>query len=516
MKKVKRILSLFLAALLAVSLAACGGQAAASGSTAGDASETKGDTSAAAGGEYDKVVYAFVSFNNIPDDVTRIEEAINAITREKIGVEVDLQPMSVANYDQQVSLAMQGGEQIDVIHTLGNFSQYLSKDQAYDITDIIDSCAPEAKEIVGERFMAATTRDGRVYGLPANKSMAIIPQFIYRKDVADELGLDFSGVKSVYDLEPILAQVKEGRPDLTPLATINVGDTGVLVSLPEVDYLCDDFYYPKGVLIGDSTTVEDLYASDLFKEHIGLMRRWNEAGYISKDAATTTSIATELITAGTAFAFMGGYAYEPEDTAVAIAHQTGQEIAVVNIGEPYMDTSAVNSITWMVASTSKNPEAALKFLNLTYSDPEVLNHIIFGIEDEDYVKVDENTVRYPDGLDAATVPYTAQLSCGIVGNQFLQYVMEGTDQNALQRQMEMNQTAKTSSAFGFIFDNSPVKTEYTSVLNVINEYLPGLRCGTLDPETELPKFIDKLNEAGLDRIIAEKQTQLDAWQSQNS
>lgn len=34
------------------------------------------------------------------------------------------------------------------------------------------------------------------------------------------------------------------------------------------------------------------------------------------------------------------------------------------------------------------------------------------------------------------------------------------------------------------------------------------------PETEIPAFVEKLKAAGLDKIIEAKQTQLDAWLSQ--
>ena len=81
---------------------------------------------------------------------------------------------------------------------------------------------------------------------------------------------------------------------------------------------------------------------------------------------------------------------------------------------------------------------------------------------------------------------------------------------------EDNQNAGRSKAFGFTFDSSTVKTQYTAVNNVINQYLPGLRCGSLDPETELPKFQQSLKDAGIDEIIAEKQKQLDAWAAENA
>ncbi len=36
-------------------------------------------------------------------------------------------------------------------------------------------------------------------------------------------------------------------------------------------------------------------------------------------------------------------------------------------------------------------------------------------------------------------------------------------------------------------------------------------CGCVDPETEIPRMIAALKEAGIDKIVAEKQRQLDEW-----
>lgn len=510
MRNIRRIIAMVLTLSMVVVLVAC--------NNSSDKGSTTKDSTAVeqAKKDYDEVVFGFVSFNNIPEDTSDVEEAINEITREKIGVEVKLMPLAISNYSQQISLAMQGGEQIDVFHSLGDFGSYVSKNQAYDITDIIDSCAPEAKEVVGERFLSTTTKDSKIYGIPAYKPIALQPQFLYRKDMMEAIGVDPSTITSIDDLDDVFAKVKEKYPDVTPLAPANQGDTGILLTIPGIDYLTDDMFYPKGVLMGDSMTVEDYYATDAFKEKAILAREWYNKGYISKDAATSSSTAIELISSGKAFSYIASYSYPPEDTAESMTGTMGGvEMGAVNIGEPFLDTNSVNSLTWMVSSTSKNPEAALKFLNLTYYDRDVLNLIIFGLEGRDYVKVDENSVKYPDGYDAATVPYTAQLSCGIVGNQFIQYVLGTYKPESIQLEMDANVNSKTSAAFGFMFDNSNVKAEYSAVMNVINQYLPGLKCGSLEPEKQIPEFIKALNDAGLDRIIEEKQTQLDAWVEQN-
>ncbi|MFR1801109.1 MAG: DUF3502 domain-containing protein [Faecalispora jeddahensis] len=59
--------------------------------------------------------------------------------------------------------------------------------------------------------------------------------------------------------------------------------------------------------------------------------------------------------------------------------------------------------------------------------------------------------------------------------------------------------------------SSPVKSEVAALDSVLAEYRLGLENGELDPEEYLPKFQQALREAGIEKVIAEKQRQLDAW-----
>ncbi|MNY51174.1 hypothetical protein D3C86_1867400 [compost metagenome] len=66
-----------------------------------------------------------------------------------------------------------------------------------------------------------------------------------------------------------------------------------------------------------------------------------------------------------------------------------------------------------------------------------------------------------------------------------------------------------------MFDASPVKTEFAAVTNVITQYKLPLETGSVDTDKILPEFITKLKSAGIDKIIVEKQRQLDAWAKEN-
>ncbi len=509
----KRILAVIMVAAMITGLTACS-------SSSGETKDgTEADTEDADSGEgsYDQVVYAFSTFNNIPadEDLDTVEEAINEITREKIGVEVTLKPISIADYSSKVSLALQGGEKIDIFQSLGDFNNCVATDMAYDITSLLGSCAPETKKLVGVDWLAACSSDGRVYGIPTYKPIALTPMVIYRQDIADELGIDMSTVNSVEDLTPILEQVKEAYPELTPLAPVQTGQIGLHTCFEDTDYLTDDMFSPIGVLMNGEMTVTDLYSTDEFKAMCDLARNWYNEGLVMKDSATTTSTAAECMSSGNYFGYIAAYSYPEKDTAASLMAQCGgYELGAKMVGDAYLSTSDVNSVSWMVASTTDVPEAAVKFLNLTYTDEAVINLLIYGIEGRDYIKNDDGTVSYPEGEDSTTVPYTAQLSCGTLGNFFEMYPMQGTDPASLDWELEQNKSAKTSSAMGFTFDSGNLKTQYTAVSNVISQYLPGLLCGSLDPETEISKFVGALNDAGYQDILSAKQEQLDAWSAE--
>src|SRR5699024_226616 len=127
-------------------------------------------------------------------------------------------------------------------------------------------------------------------------------------------------------------------------------------------------------------------------------------------------------------------------------------------------------------------------------------------------------ITYADGVDATTVAYDSITTCGILGSQFIQWGRDQDEEQLIADRefMQSNiENAVVSPAFGFVFDSSPVKTEVSSVSNVITQYFNALTNGELDPSVYIDEFNQKLKDAGLEAIIAEKQAQLDAWKESN-
>ena len=76
---------------------------------------------------------------------------------------------------------------------------------------------------------------------------------------------------------------------------------------------------------------------------------------------------------------------------------------------------------------------------------------------------------------------------------------------------QTNKDAVISLALGFSFDPSSVADQVTACTNVYNQYYLPLINGEVNVDEVLPVFQQALRDAGIDKIAAEKQAQLDKW-----
>lgn len=503
MNKLKKTLAIALTAALGASvLSSC--------------SSSTGKTSEASStGAPVKVVMACISFNNIPSNYQKVTDAINKELK-KDNVTLEWQLYGPADYATKCNLALESGTQLDLFLPL-NFTNVVAKKQAYAMDGLIDKYAKEGKEMLYKDFgtdaFKATTMNGHIYGMPVNKGMAIPYNFIYDATLLKETGYTADDVKTLEDLPKIFDKVKEKHPQTICFAPLNVNPTdtmvmGYLKNVNKVDNLTD--VTQAGVVMDNSNKVVDLYETDMFKNAVNMMRSWYTKGYVSKDIATTTTNATDMFKAGRAFCTLGGYS--GDQVGKLFSSMTGREMGAKRLCTSYFDTQATQ-LAWVISSTSQHPEAAMKVLNATLTNKDLLNTMLYGIENEDYVKVDNDHYKYPDGKTGASVDYNQSLCSGVLGSESLQYMLEGTDASDRTLKIKENKSTPRSPYLGFSYDQSHVKNEISAITNVKNQYYPGLVSGSVDPATTLPKFIQALKDAGLDTVINDKQTQLTQWLS---
>ncbi|MGO4274756.1 DUF3502 domain-containing protein, partial [Paenibacillus sp. TAF58] len=211
--------------------------------------------------------------------------------------------------------------------------------------------------------------------------------------------------------------------------------------------------------------------------------------------------------AGTVFAV--AQSLKPgKDAEMAIA--TGQKLVQVELTSPTISTAAAAGSMLAISRTSKDPERAMMFINMLHSDKMLNNMLNFGIEGIHYVKKSDTVID----AEMGSKKYNPG-SAWMFGNQFLNYLQPNEDPQKWEKFKQFNNAGKPSPALGFTFNSEPVKSEVAAVVNVNNQFQAALYTGSIEPDDVLAKFKAKLKEAGLDKILAEKQKQLDEFLAAN-
>ena len=511
MKFRKLVTVLMSAALLAGTLTACGGDKAAN-QTSGAAS---GDTATAAeSAEPQKVVMGFLAAT-VPtaDEEAAVEEAINAITRDSIGVEVDLLILDGMSYAQQATLMLSGNEQLDIFTCLVlGFPSMVNYGYALNLSEngLIDEYGQGALKEMAD-LIDGCRYNGDIYGIPQNyeygskKTGIIITQ-----DALDAIGYSYSkdevNVTTFEEIDNIFAQLHEAFPD----KNVFLPQNQVLVP---ANITCDavggDYY---GVLMqaDENLEISNLFTTPEYMDAVRRMHDWYQKGYYSPDVLTSGQTVAQAVASGTALAY---YNNIQPSVITQVSEQLGMDVAAFQIGgSSLIGSSDPSGKCWCINSNTKNPAAAMKLLNAFYTDPALADLLAYGIKDVDYVVTEDGHYAYPEGSDGQ-VGYHPNIAW-LMPNEFITGVWAGTDLDIWEKTRAFNSEAAVSKALGFMFDNSEFMTEYTALSNIYQEYRDQIEFGMLDPDVAVPEMLEKMKKAGLEEYMNEKQRQLDAWAAQ--
>jgi putative aldouronate transport system substrate-binding protein len=443
-------------------------------------------------------------------DVGLIEAEANKYLKDKLNITLKIDAVDFGQWDNKLNLLIASGEKADVIFTAAwqRYAINVAKGAFLDLGPLLDQYAPEIRTELGDGFMNGSKIDGKNYGIPTNKELAATRGLLMRKDLVEKYKIDLTTVKTWADLTPIFKTIKDNEPGVTPWYISNSNDNGILAQL-DWDALGDDT--APGVIrkIGTSTKVELATETPEYLAAAKLIREWNKAGYINKDAATSTVFPHDQAKTGKVFAWADGLkpGKDGEETSYV-----GFPLTQVELTQPTISTGDAAGSMLAISKSSKNPELAMKLIGLLHSDKYLNNLINFGIEGVHYVKVagKDNIIDIAPGVDAANQTYNPGANWEL-GNQFLNYLRANEDPAKWDKFKEFNAKGVPSPALGFSFNAEPVKTEIAATNNIAKQYAPALTSGSVDPEPKIKELNAKLKAAGADKVVAEKQKQFDAF-----
>ena len=444
-------------------------------------------------------------------DAQKVIDKVNEYTTEKIGVKLNVINVGWGDYNQKMQVVINTGDKWDMCFTCSWSNDYLpnvNKGAFLELDELLQTEGKEMYETIDSRFWEAAKVKGKTYGVPSEKEIGSCPMWVFTKEYVDKYDIPYKDIHTLEDLEPWLQVIKENEPEVVPM---------YLTKDYTAPTYMDKIQDPIGIEYDDETlTVKNVFETDKMKETLATMRKYYEAGYINKDAATASDDKSvkRFVTKG------DGQPY----AELAWGKTLGYEVVATEIMETKVTNGSARGALTAVNKNSEHPEKAIQFLNLLNTDLYLRNLINYGIEGEHWERVepDAEEVKAAEGksyiydckvqLNEETkkdysVPYWVQ------GGLFNTYVLTTEPLDKWNTFKEFNDASEAAPSFGFDFDLDPVSTQVAGFRNILDEFGKSLYTGSVDPDEYLPKLQKKLEATGVQEVIDEMQKQIDEWKA---
>ena len=326
---------------------------------------------------------------------------------------------------------------------------------------------------------------------------------MFRQDLVDKYGWDISSVKTLADIEPMLADAKAEGLKYPYLSQKTAMFYRYYIN--DFDFFTADATANWIAVDRATDTVVDTVLTDQYKEFCTLMSKWAEEGYISEDDVTKTTTDTTTQTQDWAISWWTDIPVNDEADS-----RYGQDVTMVPITDRWAhSTSALGSCYCVTAnSTPEQAQACIDFMGLLYTDSKLADMYTFGIEGEDFTydangHVEQTSEKYNHSMwESASATVVTPLA--------------NEPDNKADLYKDFNGGANTSSAAGFRFDKTPVAAQFSACQNVFEQYGFPLENGGFaasDVEATIEAYQAALDEAGYQDILAEFTAQYDAWKA---
>lgn len=500
----KKILSMLLVAAMAVGmLVGCGNETKQetkeSSSQGTSVSEEKKSEESSEKPEVkeDPVTVTWLVAQQEPADLQMVMADLNQKIVEEINVEINLVCIAGGEYNDRVKLASTSGEDFDIVFTSNwrnNFDENMARGAFLEISNLIDQYGQDIVANLQPELWDVATVNGGIYAIP-NQQIAAKQTGIYiQKEYADKYGWTATHIESHEELEWFLEKIKENEKDMFPIFTSTAPfDTGYETITSICSVATDDDPSDGLTVVWDTEDAKEDFLLD-----------WYNKGYLHPEYATGGDL--NAAKKANKFVCFGGSAYPYSD--VAVSNSQGVEYICVTFQDAYFSSTAGKDTMFGINVNSKNPDAAVKLINLFWAKPELFNELLFGLEGVHYKKTAEDRVELIEGAD-----WSLWKSDWAYGNQFSRWKVPGEGDDVWDKISEMNRTSVVSPIRGFTPDTSNLQVEIAQVSAVKNEYSYYF---VRENKDELrAEYKQKLKDAGADTITAEIQRQLDEWLAAN-
>lgn len=424
------------------------------------------------------------------------------ILEEASNVELDISSYQ-GNWWDAIPLIIAGGDMPDLMWMSGseNFGKYGQQGALVNLMDHMDKM-PNLEAFLDENpesLELLLSPDGALYIQPVKDRHLFDSVFLYRQDIFEQHGIDVP--KNYDEVHDVLLELKELYPDSTPYFAPGFGFLNRL--FPSFD-THHSFYYNRDAGEYRYGPIEDNY-----KKVIEMLATWYQEGLIPQEFGNVNAQKrNELVFNNNTF-FVPGYfnhmsmyndpmrGENPDFNMTVLDPPAG-------VGDKgYHEYQYTDTSGWTISSTTKNLDAALRFIDSFYKDgmSELLS---WGKEDVTYELVNGEKKFLPQvpSLNDRTILYGLG-SSGAYGE------FDDASSRALLKDEELEPYERGAENVGppifptklndgeTIEVDVPSQAIHTYVKENVSRFIIGSR-----PLSEWDQYVDEIKRLGVDDIIA--------------
>jgi ABC-type sugar transport system, periplasmic component len=507
-KRVGKLAALLLAVLMmSTAVAGCGTSSSSSGG---------GPQSAAAAGGGNglkPVTLHFYMFDGKKADTDKVWSAISEKYKDKLNATFDVQFIAGTDYKQKMLVKAASGDKWDL-----NFDgdwpqvmyyQMIAKDAYMNLDDLLPKYAPDLyKAYQGSGALEAAKSKGHIVALPWTMTQSTRPFFQWRGDLAKQAGLniDPASVKTVEDVDALVQKLKSAFPDrkILEVADIATWELKYSQSALSHNYVFD--------LTDGKCTAIPLEQTPAFKEMAEQAQKWQNDGIIWKDVLTDKTDHNQMIDQGLLITKWGTHEYANQNRAWSEKGAYWASNPLYNDSK-YANRSPLANVV-AIPRTSENPERTLMFLNMLQTDKDLYDMVMYGIKGETY-NLDGDAAVYPSGMTTANSNYMDW------GGRWAFWKPEFMRPDSTYGKgfwikeadyVKSNTNNVVSPLEGFNFDVDSINNEVSQRDQIFDDANKLIQVGLAgDPDKAVDDLIQKEKDAGVDKVTAELQKQIDAF-----
>lgn len=405
------------------------------------------------------------------------------------------------------------------------------------LNDLIEQHGPNIKKFLDENDeirKALTAPDGNIYMLNYVPDGDAARAYFLRTDWLLKLNLEMP--TNFDELEKVLYAFKNDDPngnginDEIPYFNDKFEEMIRLANLWGARVYGFDSYTEK-VVLDKNNKMYHAWTAPEFKEALIGMNQWYEDGIIDAEVFTRKAntarqtLWTKDNVGGMTHEWIASttsYNYNEELLKTVPEFRVEAMLPVSKNGVAFEEHSRalVKPDGWAISSSSKNPEAAIRFMDWFFSE-EGRNAINYGIENETYTMVDGKPTFTDEVLSSGGVNVYLQINYGaqypIGYAQDFAYeeqwtVKEGLEAYNLYTSNNVYDAAPPTPILNFTEEETAIYDKYLTVLNEYQtEQISAFIIGKEDIETGWDSYIEKCRELGSEELVKVYQSAYDRY-----